>query len=238
MLEAFLRRTLALVAMLMSFMIVWSELALISTNTDFSIISWIIHWDYLSPLSIELFTLLILLYVAICTYSSFMKVRIFRYYLLVPHHTDENSLLFFASYFCRLAFPLGYNYLMLIQGVNGQRLLMTEFTRVMGPMDLIPVLGKNFNWYFSIGLIAICILVLFRLHGVVAELFSSDPNFSFDDYSDSHEHLSEGRELINAARRQEERARNRSNDVMQNVWAMRSNLSQSTTGDYISLTYR
>lgn len=210
--DSLVRRALGIAAVLMSLMILWSEASLVYPRADLSIISWIIHWKRLSPTSVEFFTLGLLLYLATCTYSSFMKVRIFRYYLLVPHHTDEKSLLFFAAYFCRLAFPLGYNYLTLIQGPATGNYLQTEFSKVMGPVDLIPLLGANFNLYFSVGLVAVCVLVLFRWHGWVAKMFSSDPNFSFDDYSDAQEHLAEGRELISAARRQEERLRSRSND--------------------------
>lgn len=230
--DSLLRRVLAIGAVAMSFMIIWSEASLGITKTDYSIISWFIHWKNLGSTSIEFFTLGILLYLATCTYSSFMKVRIFRYYLLVPHHSDEKSLLFYAAYFCRFSFPLGYNYLTLIQGSSRQpNSLSTEFSKVMGLMDLIPVLGKNFNVYFAIGLVIVCIIVFFRLHGKVSQLFSSDPNFSFDDYSAAdQEHLSEGRELINAARRQEERARNRSNDL-----GMHSSVFRSQSSNYFAL---
>lgn len=211
-LDPIARRGAGLIAGGLSIMILWAEASLVYSHADWSPINWLIHWNYLSPTGVEVFTLILLLYLATCTYSSLMKVRIYRYYLMVPHHTDEKSLLFFGAYFCRLAFPLGYNYLTLIQGSGGQKFLSTEFSKVMGPMDLIPLLGKNFNYYFSIGLVAICLMVLLRWHGWLSQMFSSDPNFSFADYSDQNEEGSEGRELINAARRQMERSRNRSND--------------------------
>lgn len=231
-LDALFRRLLAVLAVVMSTMIIWSEASLLTTKADLSVISWIIHWKSLSPTTVEFFTLSILLYLATCTYNSFMKVRIFRYYLLVPQHSDEKSMLFFAGYFCRLAFPIGYNYLTLIQGPrqNQPHLLITEFSKVMGPMDLIPVLGKNFNYYFSIGLVIVCFIVFMRMHGWVSQLFSTDPNLSFEDFHVAdEEHFTEGRELINAARRQEERARNRSNDLGIQPAAWRSRLNNHYT---------
>lgn len=214
-LKSFSRRLLSISAVLASFLIVWSEASILYQEKDLSPISWLIHKQSLSPTTVELLTLALLLYLATCTYSSFMKVRIFRYYLLVPHHTDEKSLLFFAAYLCRISFPLGYNYLQLIQKSTGtgEKYLKTEFSRVMGPMNLIPVMGRSFNFYFSIGLVLVCILVMLRWHGWLAELFSPDLNLSFADYSDDREeHLIEGRELLLAARRQIDRSRNRSND--------------------------
>lgn len=60
-----------------------------------------------------------------------MRMRVFSYFRLQPHnHTDEKSLLFFAAYFSRLVFPLGYNYLGLIEGLKHERKLKTEFSKV------------------------------------------------------------------------------------------------------------
>lgn len=77
-------------------------------------------------------TLLFLIYLAGCTYSSFMRMRVFTLFRLQAHnHTDEKSLLFFAAYFSRLVFPLGYNYLGLIEGLKHERKLKTEFSKVL-----------------------------------------------------------------------------------------------------------
>lgn len=206
-LSSFVRRVAAIGGSVLSLLIVASEAAVLFPWADLSLISWVVHWKAFGSFFVECFTLSLLLYLATCTYSSFMKVRIFRYYRLVPGHTDEKSLLFFAAYLCRLSFPLGYNYLTLIEGHGGAASIVTEFTKVMGPMDLIPVMGKNFNNYFAVGLLVVCGLVLFRLHNWAAQFFSSDPNFSFEDYSNHTDHLLEGRELINQARRRLERSR-------------------------------
>lgn len=110
-----------------------------------------------------------------------------------------------------MAFPLGYNYLRLIEGKGGKDIILTEYSKVqfvlsfkgfsylpqiMGPMVLIPLLGKNFNNYFSFGLVFVSVLTFFRLHGWAAQQFSSNPNLAFDDYSDISDQAIEGRELI------------------------------------------
>jgi hypothetical protein len=42
------------------------------------------------------------MYMAYATYSSLMRVKILNIYSLTPHHTDPVSILFYASYLCRL----------------------------------------------------------------------------------------------------------------------------------------
>jgi hypothetical protein len=51
---------------------------------------------------------------AICTYSSLAKLRIFKMYKLVPKNSDERTLLFVGAYLCRLNFPMCFNYLNLV----------------------------------------------------------------------------------------------------------------------------
>lgn len=128
--DAWMRRAVALLAVALGLLILASEAAILFPWADLSFISFVVHWGRLSPLLIECFTLVLLVYLAVCTYSSFMKVRIFRYYRLVPHSTDERSLLFYAAYLSRLAFPLGSNYLLLIEGHGGKTSLVTEFSKV------------------------------------------------------------------------------------------------------------
>ena len=44
-----------------------------------------------------------LTYMCLCVYTSLFKVRFFNLYLLIPnHHTDENSLLWFTGYLCKM----------------------------------------------------------------------------------------------------------------------------------------
>jgi hypothetical protein len=83
---------------------------------------------------------------------------------------------------------LSYNYL-LITGVQG-----TSFAKVLGEMDLLPILGLNFNTYFPIVVSVICFLFLFNVIDRLLS-FCNITKFRFEqDFS--HTSVEEGRELI------------------------------------------
>lgn len=184
--------TLSLTCLVLSFIVWWSEVTLAIAGTDLSLVRPLIG---IGRSTEEVLILGMLLYVAGCTYSSFLKLRILSYFKLVPgQHTDELSLLFFAAYLTRLTFPLGYNYLMLVD-----RQLRTEFARVMGTMDLVPLLGRTLSYYVPATLTLICFLVIFRLHKRVTALLDTQA-----DDRVSQGDLLDGAELVRQARREEE----------------------------------
>ncbi len=54
-------------------------------------------------------------YLCLCAYYTIFRIRIFNYfYLSLYHLTDENSLIFAATFLCRLTAPLSYNFLGMI----------------------------------------------------------------------------------------------------------------------------
>jgi hypothetical protein len=56
-----------------------------------------------------------LAYLCLCAYYTIFRIRIFNYfYLSLYHLTDENSLIFAATFLCRLTAPLSYNFLGMI----------------------------------------------------------------------------------------------------------------------------
>lgn len=56
-----------------------------------------------------------LAYLCLCAYYTIFRIRIFNYfYLSLYHLTDENSLIFAATFLCRLTAPLCYNFLGMI----------------------------------------------------------------------------------------------------------------------------
>lgn len=210
-------RFLALIVAVLSLIIFWSEVTLVFGG-HFSLISTIVNNGSLSPFMVELITLGILLYVAFCSYSSFLKLNVFSYFQLVPgHHTDEKSLLFFSAYFTRFTLPLGYNYLTLLEGGAGReglpgsdRILITEFSKVMGTMDLVPLLGRYFNLYVPLLFLLVCSLVLFRLYNRAFQTFlgfgisQQLPDSPSLNLMDQEADIIDGRELIGQARRHEE----------------------------------
>lgn len=184
--------TLSMICLVLSFIVWWSEVTLVIAGADLSLVRPLIG---IGRSTEEVLILGMLLYVAGCTYSSFLKLRVLSYFKLVPgQHTDELSLLFFAAYLTRLTFPLGYNYLMLVD-----RQLRTEFARVMGTMDLMPLLGRTLSYYVPTTLTLICFLVIFRLHKKVLALLDTQA-----DDRVSQGDLLDGAELVRQARREEE----------------------------------
>lgn len=182
-------RLATVVCFLLSFTVFWSEVTLPVTDEDLSLITPLMA---LRPSTVEFLTAIFLLYMALCTYSSFLKLRIMSYFTLVPgQHTDDKSLLFFAAYITRFTFPLGYNYVTLVD-----RALHTEFAQVMGSVNLVPLLGQHFNFYVPFSLSLICLIVVFRLHKRIFGVASSGP-----DQAD----VDDGKHMIAQARRLEER---------------------------------
>ncbi len=54
-------------------------------------------------------------YLCLCAYYTIFRIRIFNYfYLSLYHLTDETSLIFAATFLCRLTAPLSYNFLGMI----------------------------------------------------------------------------------------------------------------------------
>lgn len=197
-------RCLAVLSGTLSCMIILSEVSLCLTSVDFGIISWLNHSQ--SGIFIDCIAYLTFGYMACCCYSSFMNLRILHWYrLMLNKHTDEKSLTLFSAMFCRFIFPLGYNYLCLIEGSgagrNNQRVLMTEFSRVMGQIDLVPLLGRSFAVYVVPGsLVLVCLIVMSNWHRVLFSLLRIDmEGWTSCDADQRSLRLAEGRALILSA---------------------------------------
>jgi hypothetical protein len=168
-------RLLAVLAAIMSALIMVSEICLTIKGHDYGPISQMMHrWP--APL-VDILASMIFGYMAYACYSSFLQLRILHWYRLLPNqHTDLKSVVLFAAMFCRFIFPLGYNYLALVEGGGDGRILLTQFSRVMGGMDLVPLVGRAFAIYVvpvSLLVVAGCVLVridrsFYRLVGLTA----------------------------------------------------------------------
>lgn len=203
-------RALAVLSGLLSTIIIWSEVSLaLPFGPDLSLIGRILNMKLLSPTMADAVTISSLLYIAVCTYGSFLKLRVLGLYRLLPHrHTDEKSLLFFAAMFCRFIFPLGYNFLTLVEPNSTSpsgRLMLTEFSRVMGDIDLVPLLGRGFALYFfPFCLLSVCLLTL-----ILGKLLSRvvDGTWESSEQSSRANRVSEGRVLVLRASRRRRRSR-------------------------------
>eukprot|EP01132_Coremiostelium_polycephalum_P005889 gene5889-7333_t len=185
-------RVLALVFAIFSVIILWSEISVSVTSADVSILSNIVKHSNVSNLGIQIIVFFPLGYEALTAYSTLFKIRIFNYYRLIPHqHSDPNSILFSASYLCRLAAPLCFNF---IQFIHAQ----TTFSKVMGTMDVAPFLGTYFYIYFPLLIIIVCLATLFNLYSRIMNCLNIN-RFRFDqDFN--HDQIDEGKFLLNSER--------------------------------------
>src|SRR5579871_3889825 len=115
----------------------------------------------------------ILLYMAFATYSSFMRLKILNMYSLTPRHTDPVSILFYASYLCRLTYfldfqtnhriPLTYNFTTLLAPPHDDDILST-FSKFLGSNINLTSLGSGFNAWYPLLILLPVLFTTFRLY--------------------------------------------------------------------------
>ncbi|CAJ0564635.1 unnamed protein product, partial [Mesorhabditis spiculigera] len=166
------------------------------------------HYKYTQLLSIG-----VVGYLCACAYFTIFRLRIYSYYHLDNHgNTDENSLLFSGMLLCRLTPPICLNFLGMIHldsHVTQQKNfgVETQFTRLMGHLDLLPVVAKGINIYLPMAIIVFCILTYYRLgtrllHAMGIDQYVADDQFSM-------ELVTSGRALVNLERGRRSRLENR-----------------------------
>ncbi|KAJ2549225.1 hypothetical protein EV175_004527 [Coemansia sp. RSA 1933] len=176
-LRPFACRALAVVAGVLSIVILWSELTFNLASAHASAVRVLLRALGLSYLAVECASIVIIAYMCLCAYSSVMTLRIFNIYSLeTHHHTSERSLLFCGAYLCRLMFPLCYNFLSMAGSgfADGTAEEVTEFAAFMDKIDLVPVLGEQSNRAIPVLIMVPAALALFNVHGRVMEYFSID----------------------------------------------------------------
>ncbi|KAG1183339.1 hypothetical protein G6F36_008516 [Rhizopus arrhizus] len=122
-----LNRFLAILFSIFSLFIIWSELTFNVQRPTLSIVSLILKACGTNYAAVEWMAFFTLMYMCICVYSSLFKIRFFNLYLLIPnHHTDENSLLWFTGYMCKMMAPLCYNFINLAGNAPTEEAPATE----------------------------------------------------------------------------------------------------------------
>jgi len=127
-------KVLGVVLGCLSIIVIWSEMTFFSVKPTLSIFALCVkaareHFDYFTIevraflfrrflfllLKKKVICWLSLAYLCLCAYYTIFRIRIFNYfYLSLYHLTDENSLIFAATFLCRLTAPLCYNFLGMI----------------------------------------------------------------------------------------------------------------------------
>ena len=71
----------------------------IPTTPKLSILTFLKEYFQITLIGLELFSFLTILFMGICIYSSFIQLKLFHIFQLIPnHHTDQSSLLFCGAY--------------------------------------------------------------------------------------------------------------------------------------------
>lgn len=188
-----------------SCVIIWSEVTLFVTDSSskpkLSIFALILDGrKSLSYQAIQFISVCSIAYMIICIYVSLMQMSIFssRYALLTDHHTDPPSLMFFAAFMSRIAYPLCYNFLTLSGNSNS-----SVFESFMGGVNMVKIFGERFNLYVPILMSVVCFATLFNLTGKVLSVFGFENVFN-ERSKQNDLVVSEGRVIIDQARRIEE----------------------------------
>lgn len=125
---------IALVVIILSITIVAGEMTILF-QMEYSVFGDFIQTSA-GLMSANIVSLVLLIYLAMCTYYGLFHLRLTSIYEFHPHQqTDSFSLIYSAMYLTKLSAPLCFNYCKLIN-VDG-----TAFHRMIGAMDPIPIIG-------------------------------------------------------------------------------------------------
>ncbi|XP_062398927.1 G-protein coupled receptor-associated protein LMBRD2a [Sardina pilchardus] len=202
-------KALAVLLMLVSVAVVWSECTFFSTHPVLSLFAIFIQlaekeYNYFY---IEMACFFTIFYLCYCVYSTVFRIRVFNYYYLAPHHqTDAYSLQFSGMLFCRLTPPLCLNFLGLIHmdsTISGQQREQTAYTTIMGSMKVLSFIAKGFYIYYPMLILLLCIATFYSLgtrclNMLGFQQFMGESNMTTDL-------VDEGRELIRRERRKRQR---------------------------------
>ncbi|KAI7856552.1 LMBR1-like membrane protein-domain-containing protein [Circinella umbellata] len=199
--EPIFHRGVAVFCALVSICILWSELVFNVKNPVISLIAIGLKACGLNYATFMAF--FTLTYMCLCVYTSLFKVRFFNLYLLIPnHHTDENSLLWFTGYLCKMMAPLCYNYINLAGNSNGAE------KSFMGHADLVPFLGTTFIDWFPVVILVPAISAYFNVGGRCLSICGVKDPYDNDDENPDFEgpgaisaDIADGKALINEGRK-------------------------------------
>ncbi|XP_050544431.1 LMBR1 domain-containing protein 2 homolog isoform X1 [Daktulosphaira vitifoliae] len=224
-----LLRTLAVFTGVLSAIIVWSEITFFSKKPVLSIFALMVEAAQLSNdyVMIQVLSTISIAYLAYCTYSTIFKIKLLNIYYLAPNHqTTESSLIFFGLLLSRLTAPLCLNFLGVIHmdsHVIRSRILETDYTQIMGHMDVITIISDGFNIYFPILILVICMATYFKIGSRILSMLGF-PQFLEDDELLA-DYIQEGRLLV--IREKERRDRKLRGNLMRQKYRDQTHLTRN-----------
>jgi len=149
---------------------------------------------------LQIFSLLLMSFFTYIVFFGLFKLKIFKLYSLIPHHSDAASMLFSAVVLTRVVPALCYNFLQLL-GITDKD--GVSFFDVMGLQQLelkfFGSIGDFFQYNFPVFIVVVALLTFFDAPARIGSLFSIE-RFVYDKHFES-ERVREGREVIAACRR-------------------------------------
>ncbi|KAI8140202.1 LMBR1-like membrane protein-domain-containing protein [Fennellomyces sp. T-0311] len=203
--EPIFHRTVAILCAAISICILWSELVFNVKSPVISLVAIGLKACGLNYAAVEFMAFFTLTFMCLCVYTSLFKVRFFNLYLLIPnHHTDENSLLWFTGYLCKMMAPLCYNYINLAGNSSGTE--QSVFSKFMGHADLVPFLGTTFIDWFPVVILIPAVSAYFNVGGRCLSICGVKDPYDNDEESPDEgpvalsTDIADGKALINEER--------------------------------------
>ncbi|CAB0039639.1 unnamed protein product [Trichogramma brassicae] len=207
--KSYIQKALSVLSAMLSIAVVWSEVTFFNEKPVLSLFARFVNmakakYDYFT---IEMLSTLVIAYLCYCAYSTVLKIRVLNLYYLAPHHqTNEYSLIFSGMMLCRLTPPMCLNFLSLIHmdsHIIKQQFMETQYTQIMGHMDVINIISDGFNIYFPMGMLAFCLATYFSLGSRMLSMLGFQQFLGDDELTTDL--VEEGRELIKRERRKRQR---------------------------------
>jgi hypothetical protein len=186
-------RILAFFLILMSLATVLSEITLFMEKMSFSIFGLLVDSSE-NIFIINLLSLIPIIFLFLTSLYGLFNMKVSWFYTIHDNrHTDSISLLFLASFMCRIGFPLCLNFLQILKMERDLR--KAKLIEVLGGyIDLLP-LGKGFTVIFPTMLIFVCLFNLFDIFGRLMN-FLGFSRFGFKHPSNDDK-IEEGVEFLN-----------------------------------------
>ncbi|KAF4029309.1 LMBR1-like membrane protein [Phytophthora infestans] len=156
--------TCAVITGFLSLCVVWGELTMGWRRSSLSLFRFLIAVEVKETSSslrsaTELVSALLLVYLAVCCYTSLFTLRLPGKYSLRAHgNSTELCLLKTSIYQCRLQFALGQNALLLLRG--GGLAEGTAFNTLLANTRVVHVFGRGFAVYAPLAMIALAVFTL------------------------------------------------------------------------------
>ncbi|KAI8462677.1 MAG: LMBR1-like membrane protein-domain-containing protein [Monoraphidium minutum] len=182
------RKLVGLLLGCLSLVIIWSEGTIFTgQHPDLSPFSLAIRGAVPHEVWVQLITAIPLAYICVCTYFALFRLNAFDFNKLLPRATTGAALMQNGSLMCRFAPATCWNFLHMIHMDGRVGSTKTVFTRNMGTMDVLPVLGQHLNVYLPLLLVVHCAVTYLRLWDrLTAKCVSSKYRFTSDDADDQY----------------------------------------------------